>query len=534
MSKKHSPSNKSPTLTKSLGFLKKLLVVLLAAEFPLLVYWTANLGQVRPSVADDPLLWIAAAVLILFSLLSLILRNSAKSALMTLLFILLFFTYGHLMNLIEPAYPNAAGIISGILLALYALAFLVSTFLILRAKKQNNGLFNYLLVIFALLAGFNIGKILLFDPRVSSTQVAPSVVVNDTSTSEKSPDVYIIILDSYARADLLKQHFDYDNSPFLEALKERGFYIPDCAYSNYERTHISVPVILNMDYADKLGIPDSELDTLTPHQVDLILNNEASTIFRGMGYQFVAARGYGAFDDFQNADIYLNYYSSQGKDDELAERNFLYLFIRTTLLRAYFQPAASTSSAPVESAAAAPTEIDTSGLGYEEAFFWYNQTNYVFDSLAKLPQTPGKYFVYAHINAPHSPYVFYPDGSFHFVTDYSDEKTLYTDAVTYLNKRVLELVDALIANSEVPPVIIIQADHGPHLYENGIDHHKILSAYYLPGDIDLKPYPAITQVNDLRIVLHDYFDPSVELLPDMIYLNEGGVYTPVPADCNLK
>jgi hypothetical protein len=515
-------------------YLQKLLLVCLAAEFPLLVYWAANLGQVRPSVAVKPMLWILIVVSLLYTVFSLILRNLSKSALLLLLFNLLFFTYGHLINLFEPKFTSSFETVSKIMLVVYGLILLIVSFFILRAKKIDRNLFNYLLVIFSILVIFNVGRIVLFDPRFSTEQRAPSVLVDDTLSSEESPDVYVIILDSYARDDLLKESYNFDNSSFLEALRERGFYIPECAYSNYERTHISIPVILNMNYANQLGIPDSELDTLTSHQVNLILNSQAEQIFTNLGYKFVTARGYGAFDDIQDSDIYLNYYNSQGRSDELADRNFLFLFIRTTLLRAYFQPSESNSASPTVSVIDSSDSFDTSGLGYEEASFWYNQTNYVFDSLAKLPQTPGKYFVYAHINAPHSPYVFNQDGSFRFITDYSDEKTLYTDTIVYLNRRVLELVDSLIANSDVPPVIIIQADHGPHLFETGIDHHKILSAYYLPGNLDIEPYPTLTQVNDLRLILHDYFDPSVELLPDIVYIKEGDKYQPVDASCNVE
>ena len=49
--------------------------------------------------------------------------------------------------------------------------------------------------------------------------------------------------------------------------------------------------------------------------------------------------------------------------------------------------------------------------------------------------------------------------------DTSDEKVLYVDAVKYLNKRVLELVDNLLSKSEYLGGDHYQGDHGVHKLE---------------------------------------------------------------------
>ncbi len=45
----------------------------------------------------------------------------------------------------------------------------------------------------------------------NKTEFDPARVVNKNAL----PDVYMIVLDSYAREDILKQTFNYDNQPFL-------------------------------------------------------------------------------------------------------------------------------------------------------------------------------------------------------------------------------------------------------------------------------------------------------------------------------
>lgn len=105
-------------------YLKNLLLVCLAAEFPLLVFWAANLGQIRPVVAIKPLLWIFVAAWGLYTLIALILRNIDKSALLVLLILMLFFTYGQMINLLEPVFPAAGSILTVSALIVYFVLFI--------------------------------------------------------------------------------------------------------------------------------------------------------------------------------------------------------------------------------------------------------------------------------------------------------------------------------------------------------------------------------------------------------------------------
>ena len=84
----------------------------------------------------------------------------------------------------------------------------------------------------------------------------------------------------------------------------------------------------------------------------------------------------------------------------------------------------------------------------------------------------------------------------------------------------------------MPPVIIIQSDHGTKYFPDGIDKHKILSAFYLPGNVSLKPYSTITPVNDFRLIIHNYFDPMMQLLPDTLHVNSPDGYEAFPSACD--
>src|SRR5690606_2778066 len=44
-------------------------------------------------------------------------------------------------------------------------------------------------------------------------------------TDETPPDIYLLVLDGYGRADVLADMYDFDNTPFLELLTSQGFQV---------------------------------------------------------------------------------------------------------------------------------------------------------------------------------------------------------------------------------------------------------------------------------------------------------------------
>ncbi len=65
------------------------------------------------------------------------------------------------------------------------------------------------------------------------------------------------------RADNLKVVYDFDNSAFVDAFTQRGFYVANCSQSNYAYTELSLGSSLNANYLDTLGASsDTEADAL--------------------------------------------------------------------------------------------------------------------------------------------------------------------------------------------------------------------------------------------------------------------------------
>jgi len=501
----------------------------LAGLLPVLILWNFNKSQVYPRDVLLALVLTAGFVIVSWALALLLFRNLAKVSVASSLYFLLFFSYGHIYNLISksPALSASIGFVK--LAAGFLLLLALTTWLAARVKRLPlftvqllNGVLAFLLVI-------NLGQILAFEAnrKRADTAVAKTLTSEETpqgaAAGEDLPDIYYIILDAYSRQDILQSSLNFDNSDFINGLRQRGFYVADCANSNYDETVSSVLSSLNYSYIEdgNKGTDGTALD---------LKNNRIRYDLKPYGYQFVSTKAFSSENDINNADIYLNYRTDQGMKDTMAQAQFMDLYLQTTLLRTAFE---LYRMDPVRYNIL-PGWLFVSNnkddvLGY--ASFWYYQTKYVFDTLADFPQRPGNFLIYAHINAPHGPYVFDRNGNFKYTYNPEDNAPYYLEQVEYVNKRVLELVDALIIGSDVPPIILLQADHGAHVLTSGMDKHKILSAYYLPGAALNDLYETITPVNTFRLILRDYFDRDIQLLPDSILLKSDGKLESVPSTC---
>jgi len=225
----------------------------------------------------------------------------------------------------------------------------------------------------------------------------------------------------------------------------------------------------------------------------------------------------------------VNVVQNQKLDNSLQRDRFTKLYLSTTMLRYLFE--VYTSNPSEHAYLPYWFELYPDFEYLDTSHFWYEQTRYVFDYLGSLPQRPGAFFVYAHINAPHGPYVFDSNGNFRYIPYVDSDPVYYTDTITYINKRLLELVDQLILQSSPDPIIIIQADHGSHIVSAGYSKHEILNAYYFPNR-DFELYETITPVNTFRLVLIHYFDQDMELLPDKIYVKVNDDYEIHDSQCS--
>ena len=505
---------------------------------PILILWNANVSQMETHDIVPALLMTLGFVAFFTILAFIFIRNTVKAGLVLAAFFLFFFTFGHVYSLIEG--KSLLGIQIGFLkmLVVYALLFLILTVLILINKHISSSVSIILNLILLFFCVANLASIGIFNLQKRKAlavvpQARPIITSTDSTNVEELPDIYYIVLDAYSRQDILQSQMGYDNSAFINALRQRGFYVADCANSNYDGTVASMAATLNYEYLDTDGSESNNLSLSTQ-----LINNKIRADLKAYGYVFVTTKGFSSENDIPNSDIYLNYLDDASMQVKISQSRFSRLYFETTLIRAvielYEQNPVRYLTIPKLNIPKLLVQADMEDkiLGY--ATYWFNQTNYAFDSVKEFPLQEGNFFVYAHVNLPHGPYVYDADGNFRYVDNPDDNIPYYNDAVTYANKRTLDLVDSIITNSSTQPIIILQGDHGAHVITSGFDKNKILSAFYLPSEAQALLYPTITPVNTFRVILREVFDQDIDLLPDQVYGKETNNYEYRPSSCEMN
>jgi hypothetical protein len=331
------------------------------------------------------------------------------------------------------------------------------------------------------------------------------------SSAQSPPDVYYIILDGYSRPDILNRDFNFDDSSFISELQQLGFYIASCSQANYTQTSLSMTSSLNLDYLDSLDLIDQN-NTSSSILYPLLENNKVTQLFKQMGYSIVTFATDYYWLNMKDADFI---YSAQNKATNPGESLLKVNGFEAMLLRQ------SAGLLLIDILSFLPDDL-TPNLDYPDRYH-REMVLYDFDQLYNIPsQIKSPKFIYAHIVAPHPPLVFGANGEWVNLPENLDNagwRKAYTDEIKYVNQRTLEVVREIISISAVPPVIIIQADHGAMIRD--IENYpEILNAYYLPGDGNSRLYPSISPVNTFRLIFNQYFGGKYPLLDDQTYISE--------------
>jgi len=473
---------------------------ILFGAYPALALMASNIGQVKLDAGWRALLVCIAFAEILFILLRLLFRDWNRAALLSTLWMALFFSYGHthitLTEQVEDFDFTPWLISAWLVLAVVAVVWVVK-------KTPSPVTLN------AIMLGLVATSLWQISSGVQRGGVhrlgAENAPVQDLTRPENPPDVYYFILDSYGREDLLKKAYGYDNSAFIEGLRERGFFVAECSQSNYIRTEISVASSLNMSYLQ--GLDDAFSPDSARRRIlwDSLKHSAVRYNFESMGYKTVAfATGF-AWSELDDADVF---YTPPPFSAGMTE--FETLFMRTTLAR-HAQDLGW---------------VDTDEIIGQN---FRDRTMLVFNTMNDIARIPEPTFAFVHLISPHPPFVFGPNGEHTNPADFWNENRQYPSGlyaegyqnqITFLNHKMLQAVDTLIEESGVPPIIILQGDHGPW-HQPKDRRFWILNAYYLPDHQD-KLFSKISPVNTFRYIFNAYFSGKYDMLPNISY------FSPVP------
>jgi hypothetical protein len=271
----------------------------------------------------------------------------------------------------------------------------------------------------------------------------------ESDSAAGTPDMYVILLDGYPRADVLDYAFDIDNTAFVDALGERGFTVAPNSHSDYLWTHVSVPSALNLAYVEQIPEMKAFIEGRAARQPTLrhtVSDNEAFAIAREHGYDTVAVAS--GFEEVapRQADVYVD----SGNLNEF----------EISLLTSTFAAAVINAVAPDFGSGQLRERVEANLDALPE--------------IAAMRDRPPA-LVFSHVPAPHQPTVFGTDGvpvvvplTDAWFADSPGERgedpdefvERYRAQLPYLNARVLATIDGIVEAAEVPPVIVLFSDHG--------------------------------------------------------------------------
>jgi hypothetical protein len=495
------------------------LATALAAPFlvgaaPIVALWLANRVEFEPAVMAGPLfaVWIVAAIVLAIAwTLS---RSVGVAALCSALFVGVVVFFGDQLDVAArfSTRSRAEGLIGPIAvidIALLGVALAGITWLGRRRGFEGRDAARALAVgaiAWILLAatraprpieagGAAAGEYLLgADAAEPAAPTLPPLVASPGMTL---PDVYWIILDGYTRADVLAEVYGLDNEPFLDALRDRGFVVADGSYSNYPATHLSLGSTLQMRYLT----PELAARRPLRDYVELIRDGEVQERFKSLGYRYVLVRSiWQGTADSPLADVRLGLGPAFGGE-------FTAAVVERSLVRAV----------------APPTSVAASHLA-------------AFDDLETIPDDPAPTFTMAHMVLPHPPFVLDRDGRIlsNVATltgswARTEDRAGYAEQVRFANRRFLEMIDSIRADSAAPPIVIVQGDHGVFGAHYEVDDVRrsrvarlaILNAYLVPDAMRSRLYPSISPVNSFRLVLSVLGGQDPVLLPDRHFAYDG-------------
>jgi hypothetical protein len=464
---------------------------LLFGLYPILALTAFNITQIDLSLTFRAFLGSLLLAAVLFAALHLVMRNWPRAAFLSLLLLILFYSYGHVYVLLKSV--SLLGIAVGrhrLLLPIWVLLAGLAVWAAIRKSIHPGAVTSWLNILSALMLFYPVYQIAHYEAGVHAGKTAAAEVAATGAaphSQQAYPDIYYIILDAYGRTDDLKEVYNYDNSAFTDALTQRGFYVAGCSQSNYAYTIISLASSLNMDYLEQYHL------TADDQTSKLILTDAVRQFLRARGYTIVAFETGYRFTQLEDANVYYTYQPGNN-----LVNNFELLFLQTTLLRA-----------PLDN-----LKLSEISNTYETK---HNLVIHNLETLKKVPvSVKGPKFVFAHFVVPHGPYVFGPNWEALTPSQLDDRANLsgFRDSLTFINNAILPVVDQILATSKTPPIIVIQGDHGGTYWKRPDQRMKILNAYYLPGAGNVL-YPSISPVNTFRIIFNTYFGQEFPLLPDV-------------------
>ena len=460
----------------------------LLAFFPSWVIISKNYEQL---IFQDILISLAivAVSVIVWVVITKIIKNGNKAALITGVGVGFFFYFGYVQDALKGIMIFGIQIDrTSITVTVSIIIFIISTIYFVRSRNNFETIVKIanifaIALVLSLLAQF----------------VIPDALA-------EKPNVYHIILDEYTDNEILMKKFNYDNEKFLKFLNKNGFYMPNKSFSTWESTVDELTSILNMEYQQiKTGAaiePHPSKDprkALFGYTYELVNDNKVMSIFSDQNYSIIEINSMVRWKNFSYVDTKLCYGGLLNIYSEFMDQVLAKSIIR------YF------------------LEIHQNDTRRDIIKCAFNELNEI------ASQSSGPKYVFSHIMAPHPPFLIGPNGEnvipnnrkISGLQSWEDPEG-YVNQLIYVTNQVSVVIKNIVKN-DPNAIIILQGDTGTF---TGIDDiskrsvkdiyqaHSILYAVRIP---DVDNLESVIPVNTYRIIFNNYFNTNYEYLEQRIF-----------------
>lgn len=490
----------------------KYLHVLLFAIYPILFYFNNNKNEIYLSNIFTPLFYSLIVAGVVFISIYLFIKRKENAGILTTTLLLLFFSYGHILNFINKSYRN---LIIGVWTVIVIFVFSFSKKKSFDKASPALNFISIFLITFLLFDIIKNPKLIKFaDTEVIKIEKKTQIVPR-----EDLRDVYFIVPDRYPSEEVLLKHYGFDNSEFISYLKEKGFVIADKSRSVYPTTTMSLGSQLNMKFLDQFtelyGTDTSDFKPV----VSLLRNNSVGKFLKGKGYTYINLGSW--WHVTQRIDVADVNFNSKG----LVNDEFIVRFLETTMFSEF-------------SDIILPEDLRLNHRNEQR-----KTAEFQSEKIKDIVKMQSPKFVFVHFILPHPPYVFDKNCKFlkEKITDDRSEIENYKNQIQCANKKLKAMIDLIFEKSKKPPIFILQADEGPHPIKSPLpkdndwknadnialeEKFKIFNALYFP-DIDQSSIPNnISPVNTFRFIFNNYFGQKYEYLPNktFIFSDQGHIF----------
>lgn len=420
----------------------------LFAVYPVVFLFARNSGDLPAEVLWRPLGVALGFGLVVWAVARRVAGDGARGALLATGFLMLWSVYGHVHEVLEGSPLGQHRVLLPVWIGL--VVWIVLSVWNGRPDDARTRILSRTATLIGIL--LLAGPLYLSIPalirerdhsRPMLAYAMPNRSIDDTPEPAcPNADIYHIVLDGYGRADVLSELYGIDDTAFLDALRDRGFCVVDSARANYMQTLPAIAVAMGepVDFIDQ--------DPMDPDRGPLVRSLKQGIHFgvlrRRCAWSRAFATGYFA-TEMLDADRYL------------APPTAINEFERALI-------------------AATPAGVALNLVEAHWGDVLHRRTvEYAFAHLAVGADDPPRAFTFAHIVAPHPPFVFAPpsatagamvplaDGD-HVVQGggltVDQYRAAYRAQIEAVNVRLLRAVDAILANGR-ESVILLHGDHGP-------------------------------------------------------------------------